>query len=67
MFITITSLDECKYNSSEYAEIYLYFERCNLNSISLIATIQREFYIIEELIIKAFINIDMAKSKKNCY
>ena len=54
--IIVRGLNINIYNISEYIRLYIYF--LDKNDIILI---KREFYIIENLIIKALININIIK------
>ena len=57
--IIIKGIRSKKYKASEYIRIKLYL----LSKNDIVAFIEREFYIINNLIIKALIGIDILKSK----
>ena len=61
LFIIIKKLDINIYNINEYINIEIYL--LNKNSINIIL-IKREFYIVDNLIIKIFIDIDILKFEK---
>ena len=50
-----------KYEISEYFQIKIYFS----NKKEIITLIKREFYVINNLTIKTFIEINIIKSKRN--
>ena len=58
-FITIRELDINTYNISEYVRLLFY-----LLSKNNIALIKREFYLIDNLITKTLIEINIIKSKE---
>ena len=58
LFIIIRDLNINIYNISEYINFEIYLLNKNKNNIILI---KREFYIVYNLIIKVFINIDILK------
>ena len=59
ILITIRDIDSKRYKASKYVRIKLYL----LNRNRSIALIERELYIINNLIVKALIGIDIIKSK----
>ena len=56
--ITIRGLDINIYNINKYINLEIYLSSKNNNNIILI---KREFHIVDNLIIKVFINIDILK------
>ena len=58
LFKIIRDLNINIYNINEYINLEIYFSNKNNNNIILI---KREFYIVDNLIIKIFINIDILK------
>ena len=61
MFISmiVKGIDNKKHSVSEYVKIKIYLSNKN----GVIALIKRELYIVDDLIIKAFIEIDIIKLK----
>ena len=58
--IIIKRINNNKYEVSEYIRIKIYFSNKN----KIIILIEREFYIIDNLIIKTLIEINIIKSKE---
>ena len=58
--ITIKEINNNKYEISEYIRIKMYLFDKN----KIIALIEREFYVIDNLIVKTLIEIDIMKSKE---
>ena len=58
--ITIKGINNNKHEVSEYIRIKMYLSNKN----KMIALIEREFHVIDNLIVKALIEIDIMKSKE---
>ena len=62
--IIVTDLGERKYDASNYIEISIFFKGVDQARLPAIAIIRQEFHIVDELIAKALIKIDVLKSNK---
>ena len=59
ILITVKDIDNKKHNISEYVKIKMYLSNKN----DIIVLIERELHIIDDLIVKTFIEIDIMKLK----
>ena len=58
IFMIVKEINVNMHNASEYIRLQIYL--FNKNSI---IRIKKEFYIVDDLVVKAFVNINIIKSK----
>ena len=62
--ITIKGISNKKYNASEFIKVPIYFKGFNSSGKARTTIISRKFYIINNLLVKALITVDILKPKR---